>query len=95
MELGIRTCTAAIESGKPSAVGLANTLLSQGHAYYRKGVYDPSFGDYNQSIRLKPDYDDAFNGPGNAHFYKDEFDRAIQESFALQRRGGVQLRQEE
>ncbi len=39
--------------------------------------HDRAIRDYDQAIRLKPDYANAFNNRGNAYADKGEYDRAI------------------
>ncbi|MFZ1109035.1 MAG: tetratricopeptide repeat protein [Rhodomicrobium sp.] len=46
-------------------------------AAYDAGDYDRAISDYNQAIRLKPDYADAYNNRGNAYRAKGDNDRAI------------------
>ncbi|MBA4719368.1 MAG: AAA family ATPase, partial [Nitrosopumilus sp.] len=48
-------------------------------AYDKKGESDRAIKDFNQAIKLKPDFADAFNNRGVAYDKKGESDRAIQD----------------
>ncbi|MCH9050323.1 MAG: tetratricopeptide repeat protein [Proteobacteria bacterium] len=76
-DLQIDYCTRAIDSGDLSNEKLAHTFNNRGEAYDRKGEYDRAIADYDQAIRLKPDYALAFNDRGVAYYRKGEYDRAI------------------
>jgi tetratricopeptide (TPR) repeat protein len=47
--------------------------------YYNKSDYDLAIRDYNEAIRLKPDYAFAYVGRGMTYAAKRDFDRAIQD----------------
>jgi tetratricopeptide (TPR) repeat protein len=49
----------------------------QGAAWVKKGEYDQAIADYNQAVRLDPDYAYAYNNRGKAWNRKKEYDRAI------------------
>ena len=78
-ELDVDYCTRAIDSGNLSNEGLGTTFNNRGNAYLGKGEYDLAIADYNQAIRLKPDYALAFSNRGNAYKAKDECDHAIRD----------------
>ena len=44
-----------------------------------KGEYDRAIQDYDQSIKLNPNYARAFNNRGVAYQKKGEYDRAIKD----------------
>lgn len=76
----IRACTAIIESGRVSAAQeLAVAYLNRGYMRHTKGELDEAIRDYDEAIRLKPDYADAFNNRGSIYADKDDLDRAIQD----------------
>jgi tetratricopeptide (TPR) repeat protein len=49
----------------------------RGYDYHSKGDYDRAIADYNEAIRLNPNYVVAYHNRGFAHFASDEYDRAI------------------
>ncbi len=65
------------------AVDWVNTEISQvafhnrGIEYHKKGLYDRAIAEYNQAIKLNPDYTRAFNNRGRAYAKKGLYDRAI------------------
>ncbi len=61
-DLKIQYCSRAIQSGELSQRELALTFSNRGNVYYRKGQYDRAIKDYNQAIRLAPDYAPGYNG---------------------------------
>jgi lipoprotein NlpI len=78
-DLALQHCTALVESGKLSEENLAKALIFRGFAYRSKGDYDRAIHDFDQAIRLKPDFANAFNNRGIAYDYKGNYDRAIQD----------------
>ncbi len=49
----------------------------KGWGHYNLGELETSIADYNEAIRLNPNYDKAFNNRGIAYWAKGELDRAI------------------
>lgn len=78
-DLALQHCTALVESGKLSEENLAKALIFRGFAYRSKGDYDRAIHDFDQAIRLKPDFANAFNNQGIAYDYEGDYDRAIQD----------------
>ncbi len=78
-DLGINYCTRAIDSGQLPASNLTIAFTNRGNAYNYKGEYDRAIQDFDQAIRLNPNYAYAFNGRGNAYNGKGEYDTAIQD----------------
>jgi tetratricopeptide (TPR) repeat protein len=75
----IHHCTRAIRSGKLSQEDLAITYNNRGSVYDDKGQYDRAIQDYDQAVRLDPNYANAYNNRGIAYANKGQYDRAIQE----------------
>ena len=46
-------------------------------AWYDKKIYDKAIADYNEAIRLDPQYAAAYNNRGNAWVDKNEYEKAI------------------
>ena len=60
-DLMIGGCTALIQSGTLSQKSLAHAFASRGNAYYLKRQLDRAIQNYDQAIKLKPDFALAFN----------------------------------
>jgi tetratricopeptide (TPR) repeat protein len=77
LDLQIGGCTAIIESGTLTPEGLAVAYNIRGNAYSKKNEYDRSIQDYDESIRLNPNYAKPFNNRGIAYQKKGQYQRAI------------------
>jgi tetratricopeptide (TPR) repeat protein len=75
----ITACTALIEKQPGTGEKLAVTLNTRGNAYYDKGLSDQAIQDFDQAIKLDPNYAEAFYDRGSAYFQKGDYDRALQE----------------
>ena len=78
-DLGIGGCTAAIQSGKTTGKDLAVFFNNRGIHHKNKGEYDRAIQDYNQALKIDPQYALSFNNRGNAYNSKGQHDRAIQD----------------
>jgi len=78
-DLQIRGCTALIDFGneKPYVLSIAHN--NRGNAYTAKGDYDRAIENYDESIKLNPDYARAFNNRGVVYLKKGEYDQAIKD----------------
>src|ERR1700678_1932196 len=73
----IAACTRAINSGRWAGAGLAWAYTDRGNAYQKKGDNDRAVQDYDQAIRLDPNFAAPYSGRGNAYHGKGDNDRAI------------------
>lgn len=75
----IEGCTAVINSGQASPRILAEAFLHRGDAYrLRQNDIDRALADYNEAIRVAPDFAPAFAGRGFVYlFARPQLDRAI------------------
>ena len=78
----IRGCTAVIRAGRESADDLARAFFNRGRAYADRGQYDRALRDFDQAVRIDPNYADAYNSRGVAYSGMGQYDRAI-EAFDL------------
>ena len=78
LDLQISGCTALIESGALMPQGLVVAHNIRGNAYLKKNEYDRAIQDYDESVRINPNYAKAFNNRGVAHQRKGEYERAIE-----------------
>ena len=76
-DLRIGGCTAVIQSGNFAGKYLAWSFTGRGNAYSTKGQYDRAIANYDQAIRLNPNYAIAFYNRGYAWRAKGEYDRSI------------------
>ena len=74
-DLAIDYYTRCLKSVDLSIGNQAIFYNNRGEVYYRKGEYDRAIADYDQALRLDPDY--ASNNRGRAHFYRGRFAQAV------------------
>jgi tetratricopeptide (TPR) repeat protein len=75
----IAGCTAVIQSGQLTTGNLSTIYNNRGTAYSSKGDHDRAIQDFNEAIRLNPNFERAYCHRGNAYTVKEEYDRAIQD----------------
>jgi tetratricopeptide (TPR) repeat protein len=73
----IKGCTALIDAGDSTTTALAMAHNNRGNAYAAKADYSRAIQDFDQSIKLDPNYAKPFNNRGVAYLRKGEFDLAI------------------
>src|SRR5256714_6702428 len=78
-DIQVDGCTALINSGAQTPQSLVIAYNNRGNAYTAKGEYDRAVQDYDQSIKLNPNYARGFNNRGVAYQKKGEYDRAIED----------------
>jgi tetratricopeptide (TPR) repeat protein len=75
----IAACTRAINSGSLQGKALAGAYNNRGVEYNGKDQHDRAIQDYDQAIRLNPNFAQTFNNRGRAYNDKGQIDRAIQD----------------
>ena len=75
----ISACTWLLDSGRMSESSKPIAFNNRGLAYYNKGQHDRAIADFDEAIRLRPDYPLAYSNRGNAYDEKGQYDRAIQD----------------
>jgi tetratricopeptide (TPR) repeat protein len=73
----IPACTSVIQSRRQTPETLARAFFYRGRALTAKSQFDRAVEDFNQAIRLDPDFPDAFNFRGVAWVGKGQFEQAI------------------
>ena len=76
-DLAIDHCTRVITAGRLPNAKLARIYYKRGNAWAKKRDLDRSTADYNDAIRLKPRYTDAFFNRGQNWYEKHDYDRGI------------------
>jgi tetratricopeptide (TPR) repeat protein len=79
-DLSISGCTAMIQSGHETQQKLAIDFFNRGYAYAAKDQKERAIEDFDQAIRLNPNYALAFVARGLAYFDDraiEDFDQAI------------------
>jgi tetratricopeptide (TPR) repeat protein len=75
-DLAIGGCTAMIQTAHVSPWNLAVSLYNRGSAYGKKEQYDRAIADFDQAIRLQPDYALAFSNRCSSEFMLDRLTAA-------------------
>jgi tetratricopeptide (TPR) repeat protein len=78
-DLSISGCTAIIQSGRQTQQNLSVVFYNRGNAYFRKGQLHRAIADYDQAIRLNPNYAEAFNYRATTYHTMGQTDRAIED----------------
>ncbi len=80
-DLVIKGCTGVIQSGKlvTQTQNLALVFNKRATAYGRKGQNDLALKDYDQTLRLTPNYAEGFFNRGYTYFLLGQNDRAVQD----------------
>jgi tetratricopeptide (TPR) repeat protein len=76
-QAAIAACTRLIESGQLTVEESSRAFHHRGRAYRSTLKFDRAIADYNEAVRLKPDYGDALLDRADAFIGKNELDRAI------------------
>lgn len=76
-DLPIEGCTAIIKTGRQILNRLATAYNNRGVAYRLKANYGQAIDDFNEALRLEPDYASAFNNRGVAYRNMGDVDHAI------------------
>jgi tetratricopeptide (TPR) repeat protein len=77
-DLQISGCTALVQSGKYTGKELADFFFFRGVAHAKKGDQDRAMSDYNEAIRITPNFPHALINVGLIYCRKGDDDRSIQ-----------------
>ena len=75
----IAACTALIDANADNPKVLAIAHNNRGNAYIRKGEYEQAIKDYDEAIKLMPNFAKALNNRGVAYQKRADYDRAMQD----------------
>src|SRR6516162_10540792 len=75
----IAGCTRVIQSGRENQRDLASAYYNRGLAYGHKGDFDRAIRDFDQAIKINPNYVEALYSRGLTYSNKGLWDRAIQD----------------
>ena len=75
----IAGCTALIKSKEKNSQVLAIAYNNRGNAYTSKGDYELAIQDYDESIKINPNYAKPFNNRGVAYQKKGNYDLALKD----------------
>src|SRR6266481_3796807 len=78
-DMQIDGCTALINSGEQTPQALVIVHNNRGNAYTTKGEYDRAVQDYDESIKLNPNYARAFANRAETYLTKGEYERAVRD----------------
>ncbi len=73
----IAGCTAIITANKETKRDLATAYFNRGLSHNDNADYDLAIPDFDEAIKLFPEYAKAFNSRGLAHYKKDDIEGAI------------------
>ena len=76
-DAALSACSRAIASGRYQGRGLAELLDYRGFEYRQKRNYDRAMADYDEAVRVAPQYAHAFSARANAWQTRGDNDRAI------------------
>ncbi|MEE9381488.1 MAG: tetratricopeptide repeat protein [Hyphomonadaceae bacterium] len=77
LEIGIATCTQAINSETMTKNNRAATYVNRGVLRMRAGRYDLALSDYDRAQRLDPSKGALYLNAGAAHIYKQDYALAL------------------
>ena len=76
-DVPIEGCTAVIKTGREVLRRLASAYNNRGVAYRVKSNYGAALDDFNEALRLVPDFANAFNNRGVAYRNMGDLERAV------------------
>jgi lipoprotein NlpI len=79
LDLSIGGCTALIQSGQETDTNMAIAFTNRGNDYRHKGEYDRAIQDFDQALKLNPNYINALVRRGDAYSSKHDYDHAVQD----------------
>lgn len=75
----IRSCTERINHGTDLGRPLADSYIARGRAFMAKSLYEQGLADFNEAVKVAPDYVLALRSRANAYLRRAEYERAIKD----------------
>jgi tetratricopeptide (TPR) repeat protein len=75
----IDSCTGLIKSGRETKANLATDFFVRGDDYKRKREYDRALEDFDEAIRLNPNFAAALISRGVVYGHKGQYDHACED----------------
>ena len=75
----IRSCTERIASARDLGRPLAEVYIARGRAYMATSKYEQGLADFNEAVRVAPDYVLALRSRANAYLRMAKYDPAIKD----------------
>ena len=76
-QAGLRSCHRRVQQGYPAQAEISGAYNNRGVSYAHKRDWDKSIADYNEAIRLNPEYVEAYYNRGITYNNKGDWDKSI------------------
>ena len=77
LKSGVVPESAITPPSKPEDLTAVTAYINRGNAWNSKGEYDRAIAEYDQALRLKPDFAAVYNDRAYAWYHKGEYDKAF------------------
>jgi tetratricopeptide (TPR) repeat protein len=77
LDQAIKTYTEILNATDKNSKNLFSYYFNRGRCYFEKGLYDEAFNDYNDALKLQPDFAFGYIFRGEVYLLKKQIDSAI------------------